>query len=91
MLEHKKTRTKQPLQKNPKKPEQTTKTPSTFNPVTVVDYFWGKKKKVSLKIRKLVKLKEEAKKIKMLTVALETVYKIKMRCSEEMHTTIKRL
>lgn len=50
-----------------------------------------KKKGVSLKTRKLVKLKEAAKKIKMLTVAMEIVYKIKMRYLEVMHTTIKRL
>lgn len=85
VLEHKKPKPKPPR----KKPQTNHKNSTGFQPCSSL--LLGKNKKgASLKIRKLVKLKEAVKKIKMLTVALVTVYKIKMRCSEEVHTTIKR-
>lgn len=86
MIEHKKPKLNNPPQKKPQKPQTNHNNSTDFQPCNASSLLLKKKK-----IRKLVKLKEAAKKIKMLTVALETVYKIKMRCSEEMHTTIKRL
>lgn len=64
----------------------TTKKPTTLKPRSCSSTF---QKMESLKIKKRVKLKGTAKRIKMHTVAMDTFYKIKMRCSEEMYTTIK--